>query len=265
MNEISNYSEDVFERIKHIDENGREYWEARELQDVLAYKEWRKFKSAIDKAKKACIISDSGVEDHFVDIDKMVDIGSKTKRKLRDFKLSRYACYLIVQNGDSRKQVVAYGQTYFAVQTRRQELYDELSEDEKRLIRRKQVSSGNYSLNRTAVKSGVKNLAEFHNAGYKGLYGGETADDIYKRKGLRYREDILDNMGSEELAANLFRITQTDAKLKRDKVDNEYKANSIHYDIAKDIRQFIIDHGGTMPEDLPNPDKSIKEIEKNKE
>ena len=197
----------------------------------------------------------------------MVDIGSKAKRKLKDYRLTRYACYLIVQNSDSSKPVVALGQTYFAIQTRKQELsekeYNELSEDEKRLYRRNQARKGNYNLNQTALKSGVKDLARFHNAGYKGLYNGETADDIFKRKKLRYREDILDNMGSEELADNIFRIAQTDAK-KRDKVDNEYTANSVHYEVGKIVRKAIKEAGGTMPEDLPTPNMSLKEIEKTK-
>ncbi len=267
MNEIIKYTENVFETIKHIDEFGQEYWEARELQQVLGYKEWRKFKSVIKKAMMACEISKNKILDHFVQLDKMVNIGSSTKRKVLDYKLSRYACYLIAQNGDSHMTTIALAQTYFAVQTRKMELtdleYEKMTEDEKRLHRRKQASNGNYSLNRTAVKSGVKNLGEFHNAGYRGLYNGETADDIFKRKKLRYREDILDNMSSEELGANIFRITQTEAKLKRDKVDNEYTANSVHYEIGKKVRKAIIDMEGTMPEDLPTPSVSIKELERN--
>lgn len=196
----------------------------------------------------------------------MVDIGSKTTREISDYKLSRYACYLIVQNSDPRKKVVALGQTYFAIKTRIQELteqeYETLSEEKKRLYRRNQTKKGNLALNRTAVKSGVKNLAEFHNAGYKGLYNGETANDIAKRKELRYREDILDNMGSEELIANLFRISQTEAKLKRDNIDNEYTANIVHYKVGNKIRNTIKELGGTMPEDLPTPEKSLKELEK---
>ncbi len=196
----------------------------------------------------------------------MVDIGSKTTRKIIDYKLSRYACYLIVMNGNPQKEIIALGQTYFAIQTRKQELsekeYNELSEDEKRLYRRNQARKGNYNLNQTAVKSGVKDLARFHNAGYKGLYNGETADDIFKRKKLRYREDILDNMGSEELADNIFRIAQTDAKLKRDNVDNEYTANFVHYEVGREVRNSIKRLGGTMPENLPIPEKSLKEIEK---
>lgn len=256
----------VFEDIKHIDEDGNEYWYARELQNVLEYTEWRKFKGVIDKAIISCVTSRINASDHFVGADKMVEVGSKTKRIIQDYKLSRYACYLIAQNGDPRKEVIALAQTYFAIQTRKQEILEDelknLSEDDRRIRIRKQVRRGNYGLNRTAIDSGVKNLAEFHNAGYKGLYNGETADDIAKRKELNYREDILDFMGSEELAANLFRITQTDSKLKRDKVDNEYEANSIHYNIGKDIRDLIKKQGGTMPEDLPKPKFSIKYIDK---
>ena len=270
MNEIKEYTEKMFENIKHIDENGNEYWSARELQNVLQYKEWRKFEGVINKAKKACENSNIKVFEQFVGSDKLSKRANNTVVKIGDYKLSRYACYLVAQNGDSRKEVIALAQTYFAIQTRKQELskkeYSELTEDEKRIYRRNQAKSGNYNLNKTAVKSGVKDLARFHNAGYKGLYNGETANDIFKRKKLRYREDILDNMGSEELADNIFRIAQTDAKLKRDSVDNEYTANSIHYEVGKEIRNSIKRLGGTMPEDLPTPNKSLKELAKeNKE
>ena len=268
MNEIKEYTEKMFENIKHIDENGNEYWSARELQNVLQYKEWRKFEGVINKAKKACENSNIKVFEQFVGSDKLSKRANNTVVKIGDYKLSRYACYLVAQNGDSRKEVIALAQTYFAIQTRKQELskkeYSELTEDEKRIYRRNQAKSGNYNLNKTAVKSGVKDLARFHNAGYKGLYNGETANDIFKRKKLRYREDILDNMGSEELADNIFRIAQTDAKLKRDSVDNEYTANSIHYEVGKEIRDSIKRMGGTMPEDLPTPNKSLKEVEKEK-
>ena len=266
MKEIEKYEEIIFENIKHVDENGVEYWEARELQKVLEYAQWRRFVDVINKAIIACLNSNYRVDDHFVKVGKMVQIGSGAKRIQDDYKLSRYACYLIVQNGDSRKEVIALGQTYFAVQTRKQELiekeYNDLSEDEKRLYQRDLTRKGNHSLNITAKNAGVKNFDKFHNAGYKGLYNGETADDIAKRKGLRYREDILDNMCSEELAANLFRIAQTEAKLKRDNVDNEYTANSVHYEVGREVRNSIKRLGGTMPEDLPTPNKSLKELDK---
>ena len=268
MNELENINETIFESIKHVDDDGNEYWYARELQKVLEYKRWDKFFNVIESAQVACSISNNNVLDHFSQVGKMVDIGSNTSRNIVDYKLSRYACYLIAQNGDSRKKVIALAQTYFAIQTRKQELleleYNSLTEDEKRIYQRNQARKGNYNLNKTAKKAGVKDLARFHNAGYKGLYNGETANDIAKRKGLRYREDILDNMGSEELAANLFRITQTDAKLKRDNVDNEYTANSVHFEVGKKVRNTIKELGGTMPENLPTPDKSLKELEKEK-
>ena len=266
MNDLEFINEKVFEDIKHIDENGNEYWLARELQKVLDYTEWRKFKGVIDKAIDSCENSNNSVSDHFVGADKMITVAKGAKRKVEDYKLSRYACYLIAQNGDSRKKVIALAQTYFAVQTRKQELleqeYSKLSEDEKRFYQRSLTRKGNYSLNQAAKHAGVKNFDKFHNYGYKGLYNGETANDIFKRKGLRYREDILDNMGSEELADNLFRIVQTEAKLKNVDVKGEENANSVHYNMGKDIREFIKSQGGTMPEDLPTPSKSLKELEK---
>ncbi len=263
--EIEIIGESIFESIKHVDEYGNEYWFARELQKVFEYKEWRKFEGAINKAIEACKNSGNTALDHFVGADKMVPIGSGALRNQVDYKLTRYACYLIAQNGDPRKEVIALAQTYFAVQTRKQELsekeYSLLTEDEKRFYQRDLTRKGNYSLNKAAKDAGVKNFAKFHNAGYKGVYNGETADDIAKRKGLRYREDILDNMGSEELAANLFRITQPESKLKRDNVKTEAVANDTHYTIGKNIREVIAKNGGTMPEDLPTPKKSLKELE----
>ena len=264
-NQLTNYTEKIFENIKHIDENGNEYWYARELQKILEYQRWDKFCNVINDAIDACKTSNYSVMNHFSQVGKMVEIGSKTSRKIKDYKLSRYACYLIVQNCDPRKKAVALGQTYFAIQTRKQEIleeYEHLSEDEKRLIIRKQTRIGNRDLNRTAVNAGVKNLDKFHNAGYKGLYNGETADDIAKRKGLRYREDILDNMGSSELATNLFRISQTNERLINDKIKGENESCDTHYEIGKNIREVIAKNGGTMPEDLPTPKKSLKEIEK---
>ena len=266
MDTLEKYNEKTFEDIKHIDEYGNEYWYARELQVALDYKRWDKFCNVIESAKIACENSNNAVLNHFSQVGKMVEIGSGAKRKQMDFKLSRYACYLIVQNASPNKEVVALGQTYFAVQTRKQELtekeYSMLTEDEKRFYQRNLTRKGNYSLNQVAKKCGVKNFDKFHNAGYRGLYNGETADDIAKRKGLRYREDILDNMGSEELAANLFRISQTESKLKRDNVTGEKDANETHYNIGKNIREVIAKNGGTMPEDLPTPKKSLKELEK---
>ena len=257
---------DTFESIKHIDENGNEYWFGRELMKALKYGEYRKFFPVIEKAMTACQNSNNIVEDHFVQLDVMVDIGSTAKRKLKDYKLSRYACYLIVQNADSKKEQVALGQTYFAIQTRKQEItekqYSELTEDEKRFYQRNLTKKGNYSLNQTAKQAGVKNFDKFHNAGYRGLYNGETADDIAKRKKLRYREDILDNMGSDELIANLFRISQTEQKIKKDNITGENKVNNTHYEVGKKVRKAIVDIGGTMPEDLPTPNKSLRQLEK---
>ena len=268
MNEIKEYNEIIFENIKHTDEYGNEYWLARELQVALEYVQWRRFNEVINRALMACDNSGMDISNHFAEVGKMVEIGSGAKRKQTDYKLSRYACYLIVQNSDPRKEVVALGQTYFAVQTRKQELtekeYSMLTEDEKRFYQRSLTKKGNYSLNQVAKKCGVKNFDKFHNAGYKGLYNGETANDIAKRKNLRYREDILDNMGSEELAANLFRITQTESKLKRDNISSEKDANETHYNIGKNIREVIAKNGGTMPEKLPTPKKSLKELEKEK-
>ena len=261
-----NYSNQTFEDIKHINENGIEFWFARELQLVLDYKEWRKFEGVVQRAIKACKNSDINDLGHFVGADKMVQIGSGAERMQKDYKLTRYACYLIAQNGDPRKEVIALAQTYFAIQTRKQEIgekeYSLLTEDEKRFYQRDLTRKGNYSLNQTAKKAGVKNFDRFHNSGYKGLYNGETADDIAKRKGLRYREDILDNMVSEELAANLFRITQTESRLKKDNICSEKEANKTHYNIGKNIREVIAKNGGTMPEDLPTPKKSLKQLEK---
>ena len=266
MTEIKEYTEKVFEVIKHIDNFGNEYWLARELMEVLEYTLWQRFSNVIKKAIENCKKSNNIVLDHFIGTDKMVSIGSNTTRNIIDYKLSRYACYLIVLNCDPRKKIIALAKTYFAVQTRKQELlekeYSELTEDEKRFYQRSLTKKGNYSLNQTAKKVGVKNFDKFHNSGYKGLYNGETADDIFKRKGLRYREDILDNMGSEELADNLFRIVQTESKLKNDNIKGEMKANNTHYEVGKKIRNTIKELGGTMPEDLKTPEKSLKELKK---
>ena len=258
----------LFENIKHIDDSGQEFWYARELMKALEYSKWNNFDKVIAKAKIACQQSNHLVFDHFPEVGKMVSIGSNAKRRQTDYKLTRYACYLIVQNSDPKKEIVALGQTYFAVQTRKQELiekeYSELSEDEKRFYQRNLTKKGNYSLNIAAKNAGVKNFDKFHNFGYKGLYNGETAGDIAKRKKLRYREDILDNMCSDELIANLFRISQTKQKLKKDKIDKEQEANIAHYTIGKNIREVIKKNGGTMPEEMPTPKKKLKRIRKGK-
>ena len=254
-----------FESIKHIDENGVEFWYARELMKVLNYSKWGNFIKVIDKAMKACKNSKMVIEDHFADVGKMVQIGSTAEREQKDYKLTRYACYLIAQNGDSRKKAIALAQTYFAVQTRKQEIsrqeYEELSEDEKRLYTRKNVKDKNKFLFNTAKNAGVKNYGKFNNYGYKGLYNGETAKDIAHRKGISEKEDILDYMSSTELAANLFRITQTDEVLKNKNINNENDACKTHHNVGQAVRQTIKRIGGTMPEDLPTPKKSARQIE----
>ena len=238
-----NYTNQTFEDIKHIDENGIEFWYARELMPVLQYSKWQNFKKIIGKAMITCENSEIPINYCFTDVSKPIISGKGKVELIEDYKLTRYACYLIAQNGDSRKKVISLAQTYFAVQTRKQEIsekeYTLLTEDEKRFYQRDLTRKGNYSLNQTAKKAGVKNFDKFHNAGYKGLYNGETADDIAKRKGLRYREDILDNMGSDELIANLFRISQTEQRLKKDNVDTEKKACYTHNKIGKIVRKAI--------------------------
>ena len=266
MNEIKENAENLFEDIKHIDENGNEYWYARELMPLLEYSKWERFSNTIENAKIACKNSRCDVDEHFPGVGKLSKRNNGAVVKIKDYKLSRYACYLIAQNGDSRKKAISLAQTYFAIQTRKQELsekeYNELTEDEKRLYQRNLTRKGNYSLNIAAKNAGVKNFDKFHNSGYKGLYNGETANDIAKRKKLRYREDILDNMGSDELIANLFRISQTEQKLKNENIKLEKDANDTHYEVGKEIRNTIKKLGGTMPEDLPTPEKSLKELER---
>lgn len=265
MKNLNSKEYENFEDIKNVREDGTEYWCARELSKVLQYVQWRNFAKVIEKAKIACQNSGRNIEYDFAEVSKIVDAGAMQKKVL-DYELSRYACYLIVQNGDPKKEVIALAQTYFAIQTRKQEIsekeYSLLTEDEKRFYQRNLTRKGNYSLNQTAKNAGVKNFDKFHNSGYKGLYNGETADDIARRKGLRYREDILDNMGSDELIANLFRISQTEQKLKKDKIQTEKEACNTHNQIGKIVRKAIKEAGGTMPEDLPTPQKSLKQLEK---
>ena len=266
MNELKEYTEKMFEDIKHIDENGDEYWSARELMPLLEYSKWERFSNAIENAKIACEKSGNDVNHHFPGAGKMINLAKGAQRKVLDYKLSRYACYLIVLNCDPRKKVIALAKTYFAVQTRKQELmerdYESLTEDEKRFYQRNLTRKGNRSLNIAARDAGVKNFDRFHNSRYKGLYNGETANDIAKRKDLRYREDILDNMCSDELIANLFRISLTEQKLKNENIRLDSEANKAHYEVGKDIRETIKKQGGTLPEKFPTPDKSLKELEK---
>lgn len=268
MTEIEKYSEKTFEAIKHLTTEGIEFWYARELKVVLEYQQWRSFTDVIGRAKIACQNSGYLVADHFAEIRKMVDIGSGAEREIEDIMLSRYACYLIVQNGDSRKKVIAIGQTYFAVKTRQQELienYDQLNEEQKRLAIRNEMIVHNKSLAEAAKEAGVveaKDYAVFQNKGYQGLYGGFGVKEIHERKGLKKSQKILDHMGSTELAANLFRATQTDEKLRRENVKGKDKANQTHFQVGQKVRQTIKELGGTMPEDLPTPGKSIQQIEK---
>lgn len=265
--EKNNYTESLFESIRHVNEYGQEFWYARDLQIALEYTEWRNFCKVIEKAKEACRGSNNAVSDHFVDVNKIVNAGA-TSKDIGDIQLSRYACYLIVQNGDPRKKVIALGQTYFAVKTRQQELienYENLSEDQKRIAIRQEMKEHNKMLVAAAKDAGVEttlDYAIFQNYGYMGLYGGLKASDIKERKGLKKSQDILDYMGYEELAANLFRATQTEAKLRRENIQGKQEANKTHFEVGKKVRDTIKDLGGTMPEDLPTPEKSIQQLER---
>lgn len=268
--ELSNPHQTVFEQIKRQDEYGNDYWSARDMAKVLEYSEFRHFKPVIERAKEACLNSGNQVADHFEDILDMVSIGSGAERQIEDVKLSRYACYLIVQNADPAKEVVALGQTYFAVQTRLQEIqqmeaYNQLAtENEKRLFLRNEMKKHNIQLADAAKDAGViepYDYAIFQNHGYLGLYGGLDAKGIHRRKGLKPNENILDHMGSTELAANLFRATQTEEKLRREQIKGKTKANQAHYEVGKKVRKTIEEIGGTMPENLPVAD-SIRKLGK---
>ena len=271
MSEIEKYTDSVFESIKHINEYGQEFWYARELAKALEYKDFRNFEQSIFKAMDACKNSGYNISDHFGDATEMVSIGSGAERGFPSYMLSRYACYLIVMNGDPRKEVIAAGQTYFAVKTRQQELteyYAQLTEDQKRLAIRSEIKEHNKSLAAAAQQAGVETPQEyavFQNYGYMGLYGGLKAQDIKARKGLKKSQDILDHMGSTELAANLFRATQTDEKLRRENIQGKQAAYDTHYQVGAKVRQTIQDLGGTMPEDLPTPEKSIRQLAKEQE
>lgn len=272
-NKLTNPNQTVFEQIKRTDENKNEYWTARDLSSVLEYSEYRHFKSVIDRAKEACKNSGYKVLHHFEDILDMIELGKGAKREIDNVKLSRYACYLIVQNADPSKEIVALGQTYFAVQTRLQEIqqmqaYQQLTtEEEKRLFLRKEMYEHNKQLAAAAKNAGVINpidYAVFQNHGYMGLYGGLDAKGIHRKKGLKKSENILDHMGSTELAANLFRATQTEEKLKRENIKGKQKANQTHFEVGKKVRKTIQELGGTMPENLPKAG-SIKKLMKNDE
>ena len=257
-----------FEDIKNLRIDGSEFWYARQLAPVLDYAKWENFSKVIERAKLACKNSGHAVSDHFPEVRKMIEIGKGGIRKAKDYELSRYACYLVVQNGDPRKEVIALGQTYFAVQTYRQEIadrFDMLDEDSKRLVVRGDIRTWNQLLAEAARDAGVitdKEFAMFQNAGYMGLYGGLNVADIHARKQLKTQEKILDFMGSTELVANLFRISQTEEKLKRDETDSAEDATATHYTVGREVRAAIERVGGTMPEDLPTPAKSISQVER---
>lgn len=269
---ITNKKHQTFENIRKTDENEIEFWSARDLYPILEYSSWDKFKSVIKKAIKACENSKINVSDHFSQVGKLVTIGSGAKRNIEDYDyhLSRYACYLIIQNADPSKEIVATGQTYFAIQTRRQELKDDqdfqqLDENKKRLFLRNELKHHNKQLVETASFAGVEtnlDFAIFQNHGYQGLYGGLGAKQIHKKKNLKKSQQILDHMGSTELAANLFRATQAEEKLRRDNIKGKDKANKTHFEIGKKVRKAIEEIGGTMPEDLPTPELSAKSLEK---
>lgn len=268
QDEQNSYTETLFESIKHINENGQECWYARELSKVLEYKDFRNFESIIHKAMENCQNSGDDIYDHFGEFTEMVAIGSNAKRGFPSYQLSRYACYLIVLNADASKKIISLGKTYFAVKTRQQELienFEDLDEDKKRLAIRNEMKAHNKSLAEAANMAGVsdpKDYAIFQNKGYQGLYGGLGRKEIHTRKGLKKTQNILDHMGSTELAANLFRATQTDEKLRKEHIVGKEAANRTHYEVGKKVRQTIKELGGTMPEDLPTPRKSIKQIEK---
>ncbi|MDP4010096.1 MAG: DNA damage-inducible protein D [Candidatus Shapirobacteria bacterium] len=258
----------IFEESKRVNQHNSEYWSARALGNILGYSEYRHFLPVIEKAKESCINSKQPVNEHFEEYLEMIKLGHGAERPISDIKLSRYACYLIMQNADPSKEVVALGQTYFAIQTRRQEIRDQTIEDNKRMFLREEVTAHNKHLAEAASMAGVRNYGIFTNYGYMGLYGGRSMVEIHQKKGLKKSQKILDFMGSEELAANLFRATQTDAKLRRDQVKNEAVANHTHQEVGREVRDTIRKLGGTMPENLPTPDaitqakKRIKNIEK---
>lgn len=259
-----------FDAIRQIGKDGREYWSARDMSGLLGYRKWENFRVAIERAKKACENSGDSIADHFPEVRKMITTGKGAKREIEDFHLSRHACYLLVENADPDKPIVALGQAYFAYQTRRQELSHEealaaLPENQKRLLLRTEITTFNKQLTRTAHGAGVIQPADFQvfmDMGYKGLYGGLSENDIHARKGLKRSQKILDHMGSEELALNFVKITQTEAKIRREQIDTKEEASSAHSSIGRQVRKFVEEVGGTMPEDLPTPQKSIQQLQR---
>ncbi|KKR08509.1 MAG: DNA-damage-inducible protein D [Parcubacteria group bacterium GW2011_GWC2_39_14] len=250
-----------YENIKKVDENGVEYWQARELMPLLGYEVWQKAEDVIGRAARACVNSGQAVDNHFNLSSKMVEIGSNTVREVRDWKLDRFACYLVAQNGDSNKQEIALAQTYFAIQTRRQEMFEQLTEDDKRLFIRGEVSDENKKLFSTAKSAGVTKFGSFNDAGYRGLYGMSLVE-VEERKNVR-KGELLDRAGTTELAANLFRITQTKEKIKKDNIRGDYDASQTHFMVGGKVRQTIKDIGGTTPENLP-AERHIKELKSRK-
>lgn len=272
MNEPSDRSIDTliagFEAAAYVDDDGIEYWTARDLQKLLGYSDYRNFLNIVNKAKEACTNSGNIIEHHFVDVTDMIEVGKGATREVDNIKLTRYASYLIAQNGDARKEQIAFAQTYFAIQTRKQEIQDDdiaqytpLSEDQKRVLLRNEIKEHNKNLASAAKLAGViepMDFAIFQTFGYKGLYGGLDKAGIQRKKGLVSKQNILDHMGSTELAANLFRATQTEEKLRRDRVVGKHNANNVHYEVGQKVRQAIIDIGGTMPENLPQAEDVVK-------
>ena len=268
MSKLESIEYKPFEDIKHVSDEGIEFWFARELSVVLDYIQWRNFQKVLERAILACKNSGQAIVEHFAEVSKTLEMPNNASKKITDFKLTRYACYLIVQNGDPRKEVIALGQTYFAIQTRRQEVADyfnQLDEDNKRLVIRGDIKQWNQMLAEAAHNAGIisnEEYAVFQNAGYVGLYGGLKVEDIHNKKRLKKNDKILDFMGSTEMIANLFRISQTEEKLKKDNIDSAEKANETHFIVGKEVRGTIERVGGTLPEDLPVPTKSIGQIEK---
>src|SRR5579859_655889 len=258
-----------FDAMRHQSNQYGEYWSGKELYKLLGYSSWERFKGTIERAKVSSEKAGQAASDHFhIDV-KMVKLGSGATRKVEDVHLSRYACYLTLQNADPNgKPVVGMAQTYFAVQTRRQELSDEealasLAENQRRLLIRGQLTINNIQLTETASQAGVitaRDFAIFQDHGYQGLYNGLKALDIHQRKGLKRSQKILDHMNGSELAANLFRVTQTEDKIRREAIAEKEKANGAHHHMGKRVREFIAEEGGIMPEDQPNPAKSIQQL-----